>query len=135
MADPIHDAWREAVRRAGWPETNDGNGADGVGLGRTQFTIRAGRRASAANAYLKPVVHRSNLTLRTGVLATRVATRAGRAVGVHFLDQGEERYVEATREVILCGGTFNSPQLLSAPQRRGSPVEEGSTQEVVGRTW
>ncbi len=112
MADPIHDAWREAARRAGWPETGDGNGGDGVGLGRAQFTIRGGRRASAANAYLKPVLHRSNLTLRTGVLATRVATRAGRAVGLHFLRQGEERYVEATREVILCGGAFNSPQLL-----------------------
>jgi choline dehydrogenase-like flavoprotein len=112
MADPIHDAWRDAARRAGWSETGDGNGADGVGLGRAQFTIRAGRRASAANAYLKPILRRSNLALRTGVLATRIAMRNGRAVGVHFFDRSEERYVEAAREVILCGGTFNSPHLL-----------------------
>jgi choline dehydrogenase-like flavoprotein len=87
-------------------------GAAGVGLGRAQFTIRAGRRASAANAYLKPILRRSNLALRTGVLATRIAMRNGRAVGVHFFDRSEERYVEAAREVILCGGTFNSPHLL-----------------------
>jgi len=112
MADPVHDAWRDAARQAGWPETSDGNGANGVGFGRPQLTIKTGRRASAANAYLKPIRHRSNLTLRTGVLVTRVATRAGRAVGVLLLDHGEERYVEASREVILCGGVFNSPQLL-----------------------
>ena len=112
MHDPIHDAWREAARRAGWPETSDGNGAEGVGVGSSQFTIRAGRRASASNAYLKPVLQRPNLALRTGALATRVAMRGGRAVGVHFVERGEERYAEATREVVLCGGVFNSPQLL-----------------------
>ena len=97
---------------AGWPETNDSNGAESAGLGGAQFTIRAGRRASASNAYLKPVLQRPNLVVRTGVLATRVAIDGGRAAGVHFLDGGLERYVEATREVILCGGVFNSPQLL-----------------------
>ncbi len=112
FADPIHDAWREAARRAGWPETADGNGAEGAGLGPAQFTIRAGRRASAANAYLKPVLQRPNLAVRTGVLATRVALRGGRAAGVHFVERGQERYAAAGREVILCGGVFNSPQLL-----------------------
>ncbi|MGD0429501.1 MAG: GMC family oxidoreductase N-terminal domain-containing protein [Acetobacteraceae bacterium] len=110
--DPIHDAWREAARLAGWPETNDSNGAASAGLGWAQFTIRAGRRASASNAYLKPVMQRPNLVVRTGILVTRVAINGGRAAGVHFLDGGLERYVEATREVILCGGVFNSPQLL-----------------------
>ena len=57
-------------------------------------------------------MRRPNLTLRTGVRATRVATRGGRAVGVHFLEQGREQYAAAEREVILCGGVFNSPQLL-----------------------
>lgn len=110
--DPIDEAWREAARRADWPLTADMNGGDRVGLGTVQFTISRGRRASAANAYLRPALQRSNLTLRTGVLATRVATRGGRAVGVHFLEAGQERFVEATREVLLCGGVFNSPQLL-----------------------
>jgi 4-pyridoxate dehydrogenase len=112
FADPIHDAWRDAARRAGWPETPDGNGAEGAGLGPAQFTIRAGRRASAANAYLRPVLQRPNLAVRTGVLATRIALRGGRAAGVHFVERGRERYAAAGREVVLCGGVFNSPQLL-----------------------
>jgi 4-pyridoxate dehydrogenase len=112
LDDPIHDAWREAARRAGWPRTGDANGADSTGLGSAQFTIHAGRRASAANAYLRPVLRRPNFALRTGVLATRVAMRGGRAEGVHFLEQGQERYAKAGREVIICGGVFNSPQLL-----------------------
>lgn len=112
MRDPIDEAWREAARQAGWPETSDFNGAEGAGLGTAQFTIRVGRRASAANAYLTPVLHRPNLTLRTRALATRVAMRNGRAVGVRFAAQGQEHYAEAAREVILCGGVFNSPQLL-----------------------
>jgi 4-pyridoxate dehydrogenase len=112
MVDPINDAWREAAHRAGWPRTGDINGAEGAGVGLSQFTIRMGRRASSANAYLKPVLQRPNLTLRTGVLATRIAMRGQRATGVHFLEQGVERYAEAAREVILCGGAFNSPQLL-----------------------
>jgi 4-pyridoxate dehydrogenase len=112
IVDPILDAWREAARRAGWPETGDANGAETAGLGAAQFTIRSGRRASAANAYLKPVLQRSNLTLRTGALATRLAISGGRSSGGHFLHQGVEHHAEATREVILCGGTFNSPQLL-----------------------
>jgi choline dehydrogenase-like flavoprotein len=112
MVDPIHDAWREAVRRAGWPETSDTNGAEGAGVGSSQFTIRAGRRASSASAYLKPVLQRANLAVCTGALATRIAMRGGRAAGVHFLEQSVERYAVAAREVILCGGVFNSPQLL-----------------------
>ena len=113
MEDPIHDALREAARTRGLaarPATPTARTP--AGLGRAQFTIRAGRRASAANAYLKPALQRGNLTLRTGALATRIAMRGGRATGVHFLEQGQERYAEATREVILCGGVFNSPQLL-----------------------
>ena len=112
IEDPIHDALREAARTRGWGETADANGETQVGLGRAQFTIRAGRRASAANAYLKPALQRGNLTLRTGALATRIELRGGRAVGVHFIDAGRESYAEAAREVVLCGGVFNSPQLL-----------------------
>jgi 4-pyridoxate dehydrogenase len=112
LDDPIHDALREAARGAGWPETSDSNGADYTGLGMAQFTIRSGRRASSANAYLRPVLRRPNLALRTGALATRITISGGRAVGVHFNQRGEEHHSEATREVILSGGVFNSPQLL-----------------------
>jgi 4-pyridoxate dehydrogenase len=110
--DPINDAWRGAARDAGWGETCDLNGIEGVGVGRVQFTIRGGRRASAANAYLRPALHRPNLTLQSRVVATRVALRNGRAMGVYYVLDGEDNYAAASREVVLCGGVFGSAQLL-----------------------
>ncbi len=110
--DPLFDALREAGQRAGWPITDDPNGAELVGLGDSQWTIRHGRRASASNAYLKPVLRRPNLTLRTDARATRVTLRGTRATGVQFVHQGATALAEAKREVILCCGVFNSPQLL-----------------------
>jgi 4-pyridoxate dehydrogenase len=125
MRDPLFDAWREAGRRAGWPATEDANGIEPIGFGRGQFTIREGRRASASAAYLKPVLTRPNLSLRTGARVTRVTMHGTRATGVDFVYEGATVHVEATREVILCGGVFNSPQLLMlsgigpAPHLRG----------------
>ena len=110
--DPLFDAWREAGRLAGWPVTDDANGADLVGFGDSQWTIRNGRRASASAAYLKPILQRRNLTLRTDARATRVMLRGTRATGVEFVHQGAAVHAEAKREVILCSGVFNSPQLL-----------------------
>src|SRR5258708_6567365 len=110
--DPIGDAWQAAARLAGWPATEDLNGAEGVGFTRAQFTIRDGRRASASNAYLRPAMQRSGLTLRTGARVLRVTMRGTRASGVDFAHNGQTRHAEAAREVILCGGVFNSPQLL-----------------------
>jgi choline dehydrogenase-like flavoprotein len=110
--DPLFDALREAGQRAGWPVTDDPNGAELVGLGDSQWTIRNGRRASASAAYLKPVLHRPNLTLRTDARATKVMLRGTRATGVQFVHRGVTLHAEAKREVILCCGVFNSPQLL-----------------------
>ena len=110
--DPLFDAWREAGRLAGWPVTDDPNGADPIGFGDSQWTIHDGRRASASAAYLKPILQRRNLTVRTDARATRVTLRGTRATGVEFVHRGATVHAEATREVILCGGVFNSPQLL-----------------------
>jgi 4-pyridoxate dehydrogenase len=76
VRDPLFDAWREAGQLAGWPVTDDFNGQEPTGFGRGQLTIRNGRRSSAANAYLKPILNRPNLSLRTGALVTRVTLRA-----------------------------------------------------------
>ena len=111
-ADPIFDAWREAGALAGWPSTSDFNGIEPVGFGRSQSTIRNGRRASASASYLRPVRKRLGLSLCTGATVTRVLTRGTRAVGVEFVRQGSTERADATREVILSGGVFNSPQLL-----------------------
>ncbi len=110
--DPIFDAWREAGRLAGWPVTDDYNGSEAIGFARAQFTIQNGRRASASNAYFKPVRKRSGLSLLTNAMVTGVTMRGTHASGVEFVHQGAAKRAEAAREVILCGGVFNSPQLL-----------------------
>jgi choline dehydrogenase-like flavoprotein len=110
--DPIFNAWREAGALAGRPATEDFNAIEPLGFARVQYTIRHGRRASASAAYLRLALQRPNLAVRSGALATRVLMRGTRATGVEFIHQGATVEAEASREVILCGGVFNSPQLL-----------------------
>jgi choline dehydrogenase-like flavoprotein len=110
--DPLYDAWIEAAKAAGLPHTPDYNGPQQEGFGRSQYTIRNGRRSSSSRAYLRPVRHRRNLTVETHALTTRVLTRGTRAVGVEYVRDRTTVRVEAAREVILSGGAFNTPQLL-----------------------
>ncbi|WP_432572384.1 GMC family oxidoreductase [Kineococcus sp. SYSU DK005] len=108
----VVDAWIAAARASGMPANDDVNGAEQVGVGRYQVTCRHGRRWSTADAYLRPARQRPNLAVLTGALATRVLLERGRATGVAFLRGGAEHVVRAEREVVLCGGAVNSPQLL-----------------------
>lgn len=111
--DPLFDAWLEAARDAGYPVIVDAAAGASEGFARSQFTIRKGRRASAAAAYLKPVLRRRNLEVRTNVLTTRIVLCGTRARGVEILVRGgHAEQVFADREVLLCAGAFNSPQLL-----------------------
>ena len=110
--DPMFDAWREAALGLGYPATEDLNSASGEGFGRAQYTIRNGRRASAATAFLKPALRRANLVLRTKAHATQIILSGTRAVGVVYQQNGQRIQAYATREVILSGGAFNTPQLL-----------------------
>ena len=111
--DPLYDAWLEAAQAAGFPVTDDYNGEQQEGFGRGQYTIRDGYRSSAATAYLKPARKRANLDVATGAHATRVLLQGTRATGVEYVKgSGDTVRVEAGREVILCGGAFNSPPLL-----------------------
>jgi choline dehydrogenase-like flavoprotein len=111
--DPLYDAWLEAAASAGFPVTDDYNGEQQEGFGRGQYTIRNGYRSSAATAYLKPARKRANLDIETGAHATRVLMQGARATGVEYVKaSGDMVKVEADREVILCGGTFNTPPLL-----------------------
>jgi choline dehydrogenase len=112
LTNPLYAAWLEAGRQAGYPLTADMNGFQQEGFGRMDMTVGAGRRCSAANAYLHPALRRANLKVRTHALATRVLFEGRRAVGVRYR-HGDVRYeVRARREVILCAGPINSPQLL-----------------------
>lgn len=110
--DPLVTAYIEAAVDAGHPANPDYNGAQQHGIGRMQMTIRGGRRASAATAYLHPARSRRNLATEIHAHTTRILFEGLRAVGVEFVKNGMPRTVRAEREVLLCGGSINSPQLL-----------------------
>jgi choline dehydrogenase-like flavoprotein len=110
--DPLYDAWIEAGKLSGFPFTEDYNGAQQEGFGRSQYSIRDGRRSSTARAFLRPVLKRPNLSVVTGAHANRITMRGTRATGVEYERRGTIVQAEAGREVILTGGAFNTPQVL-----------------------
>ncbi|OBH01289.1 glucose-methanol-choline oxidoreductase [Mycobacterium sp. E136] len=103
--------WLAAAEQCGY-RIEKPNQAAPEGFCETLVTQRRGARWSAADAYLKPALKRANLTLETDALATRVVFDGRRAVGVEIEQNGTRRVVKARREVVLCGGAINSPQLL-----------------------
>jgi choline dehydrogenase len=107
----LNDTFLDAAGQAGFARTDDFNGPDFEGAGRYDCTIKNGSRWSAARAYLTPVMKRPNLEVRTGVQVERVMFEGKRATGVAYGHKGRTSESKA-REVILCGGTVNSPQLL-----------------------
>ena len=109
--NPIYEALLSAGL-AGLPDNPDYNGATQEGIVRTQATIAKGRRMSAAYAYLDPIRSRQNLAIQTGALAKELIFDAERCSGVRYTVGGQTREAHVTREVILCGGAINSPQLL-----------------------
>jgi len=110
--DPLFDGWLDAARQADWPFTEDYNGKEQEGFGRGQWTIRNGRRCSAAVAFLRPAMRRANLTVETNALATRIVLAGSRAVGVEYARGRRVLTAVAEREVLLAGGVFNTPQLM-----------------------
>jgi len=112
LDNPLNPVWLEAGRQAGYPYTQDMNGFQQEGFGRMDMTVGGGRRASAANAYLRPAMRRGNLTVRTHALASRVLFEGRRAVGVAYRRGNEEHTARARREVIVSAGPIQSPKLL-----------------------
>ncbi|MFC4783348.1 GMC family oxidoreductase [Nocardioides sp. MAHUQ-72] len=108
----LSHAFVDSAVSAGLKPTDDFNGAEQEGAGLYQVTCKGGRRWSTNEAYLKPARGRSNLTVATGALACRVELEGERATGLTFRQGGTEHTVRANREVLLCGGAINSPQLL-----------------------
>jgi choline dehydrogenase-like flavoprotein len=109
---PLCDAFIAAACELDIPRNDDFNGARQEGAGYYHATARNGRRVSSAVAYLRPARRRSNLHVRTGALATRIRVEERRAVGVEYRIGDALLTASARREVLLCGGAFNSPQLL-----------------------
>lgn len=113
--NPLYEAFIQAGEQAGYARTEDMNGYRQEGFGPMDMTVHKGRRWSTAMAYLRPAMQRPNLFLRTSALTTRVLFEGAdspRAVGVEVVHHGVRMQMRATREVILCGGAINSPQLL-----------------------
>jgi len=111
---PICEAYFQAAQEMGIPFNPDFNGAAQEGVGYYQLTQKDARRSSAAVAYLRPIAGRKNLTVRPGMLVSRIVVENGRAVGVEVVDRPGARpqILRAAREVIVSSGAIGSPKLL-----------------------
>ncbi len=113
--DPLCEAFIEGAVQMGIPRNPDYNGTTQAGVSYVQRLVRNGRRFSSARAFLHPAMKRPNLAVRTHAHATEIIFESKRAVGVRYSKGGRggtPTEVHARKEVILCGGTVNSPQLL-----------------------
>lgn len=112
---PLCEAFIDSAVSLGIPRNPDYNGASQLGISYAQRTIHKGRRVSAATAFLHPAMKRPNLSVRTSAHATAIILEGRRAVGIAYNKGGRggaRQEIRARREVILCGGAYNSPQLL-----------------------
>jgi choline dehydrogenase len=109
---PLCDAYVAAAQEIGIPRNDDFNGERQEGAGYYHSTARNGRRISCAVAYLHPARKRSNLRVQSEALVTRIRFEGRRAIGVDYQVAGAAHSARAHREVLLCAGSFNSPQLL-----------------------
>lgn len=104
----------EAATRMQIPRNTDFNGEKIEGVGFVQLNVRKGRRVSTAVGYLKPNLSRKNLTLKTDTQVRRILFEGKRAIGVEIEQGGQKRRIRARKEVVLSGGSINSPVLLLA---------------------
>ncbi|WP_371924340.1 GMC family oxidoreductase [Aliihoeflea sp. 40Bstr573] len=109
---PLTKRYIAAGVELGLARNADFNGETQEGIGVYQITTRDGRRMSAARAFLRPAMKRPNLHVEMNALATRILFEGNRAVGIEYLKNGRRIEVRAGREVIVAGGSVNSPQLL-----------------------
>lgn len=109
---PLCSLYLKAAQEAGLPLNLDFNGENQEGVGIYQITTRNGRRMSAARAFLRPAMNRTNLHVETGALATRILFDGHRATGVEYLRKGQVHQAYARGEVVVCAGAVNAPQLL-----------------------
>ena len=110
--NPLGPVFAEAGRQAGYAINPDFNAASQEGVGSYQVTHKNGERWSAAKGYLTPNLGRSNLTVFTGALTSRILLKDKRATGVELVHQGQTKQLQARKEVLLCAGAFGSPQML-----------------------
>jgi choline dehydrogenase len=112
MQNPLYQAFVDAGTDAGYFATNDYNGQQQEGFGPMHMTVKNGRRASTANAYLRPAMQRPNLTVVTHALVHKVLIENKTAVGVRFAHKNKIQEIKVNKEVILSAGSIGSPHLL-----------------------
>ncbi len=125
--NPLHDAFVESAKAAGYVHTPDYNGYRQEGFGPADMTVWKGRRWSSANAYLRPAIKRGNVRLEKGALVDRILFNGKRAIGVQYMQGGVMHQAHASAEVVLAAGAINSPQIL---QRSG--IGPGQTLQKAG---
>jgi choline dehydrogenase len=126
--NPMSEAWVEAAVETGLERNDDFNGAQQEGVGLYQVTQRGGMRCSTAAAFLRPALERPNLHVETDLHVHRLMIERGRAVGVAGARYGQPFEALAEREVIVCAGAYNSPQLLMLSGV--GPAEHLATREI-----
>ena len=129
--NPLYEAFIKAGVEAGYPATADYNGERQEGFGQMHMTVKEGVRASTANAYLKPVLGRPNLTLARDALTRRILLEGKTAVGVEFLQGEKSVTAKARREVVLAAGSIGSPMLLQLSGIGPAEVLRAAGVEVV----
>jgi choline dehydrogenase len=126
---PLLEKMIEAAEKMGLPYNPDQNGASQEGIGMSQVTITKGRRQSTAFCYLDPARSRANLQIDQGAIAESLILEGKRCVGVRYSVNGQKREARATREVIVSGGSINSPKLLEL-----SGIGQGDRLRALGIT-
>jgi choline dehydrogenase len=111
IKSPLFAAFFKATEEAGYPRTDDVNGFRQEGFAAFDRNVRRGRRLSSARAYLHPVMKRKNLTVKTRAMVNKVIFEGKHAVGVEVVIRGKKQIIKG-REIILCGGAINTPQIL-----------------------
>ena len=114
--NPLYRAFIDSGVEAGYPETPDYNGAQQEGFGPMHMTVRNGVRESTSRAYLKPILHRTNLTVLTDTLVEKIEIEDDRAVSLSVAVAGRRQTMVGTKEIVLAAGAIASPTLL---QRSG----------------
>ena len=110
--NPLHKCFLEAGVQAGYEYKDDLNGVDHEGFGPCQQTIWKGRRASTAHSFISPIKNRKNLTIFTNSITNKLLFDGNKCVGLEYLKGKNINKVFADKEVIVCGGAINSPQIL-----------------------
>lgn len=128
---PLTRRYLQAASQAGLPLNPDFNGKSQEGAGVYQINAKGGRRMSAARAFLRPAMKRKNLRVEMNALATKILFDGTRAVGVEYEQRGTKHSVRAGGEIILCGGSINSPQLLQLSGVGPAPLLHGLGIPVV----